>query len=657
MNEISFLEASGVKRVLSQKEYTSKLRVGLRESDLHDIYKFFIRYQREKAQRKQLDLLDIAASIIESWEDVIFVDELDALSVEAGPAETYLAINYRTDQSILNLSNRILDILRFFFKEELDNMPKEVAAREGEGVKPVLFWERDSQQTKDRSSEQAILVKSKERKRGLQDWLTAKGFNGTVLTVLEAKGLEFNDVVLYNPFESESLANTNRMRVLYQFDKPESEQGVLPQFDAKIHFPLCLHLKELYVAVTRAKSRLLIIDDSNGRDVFQYLLRNHVKMTSVESERGFTTAVDAGSEAERWEVKGRQFKSERLWPEALRGLLRWRGIKLRRRRSLDKKVALEAARLHLGLVREYEKRRGGEGGDGALGEERLWSLREAARIFENAEFLDQAAECFKMLEDAERVVDCYVRGGNFEGLVKALRQYHEGLDVEIRDHLYEVAAKHFYSVYRKKALACLGGISNPDKFLDFFERDLRLGLLPVVGMVYVQGESPACSVDQLVANPYQILKVVKGKVCEMEEGQVRSGYLDETARFFMQRGDLSLFDVQSVATATEHKKLFVQVARMVKSQRPVPVEAYRMALKLELGLELSGSDEERDSWLLQVVMVMMEDVYAEFGTVGIGSGGNAIKGVLGFSDIRGGSRTCTLQLHSYVGDGKRGPGY
>ncbi|KAJ3330548.1 hypothetical protein HDU76_005415 [Blyttiomyces sp. JEL0837] len=685
MNEIGFLEASGVKRVLSQKEYTSKLRVGLSESDREDIYKFFVRYQREKVHRKHLDLLDIAASIIARKanmrvrQDVIFVDEVQDLmpcqwrlfnllmtegtrlvcsgdqaqAITGGtsfrfsnlkkflydctghaPEETLLTINYRTDQHILSLSNRVLDILRFFFKEDLDTLPEEVAARQGEGFKPVLFTEQDShealsflfKETTDFSSEQAILVLSKDQKRHVQE--------------LQRDGtrLEFNDVVLYNPFESESLYNTNRMRVLYQFDKPESEQGGLPQFDFKTHFSLCLHLKELYVGVTRAKSRLLIIDDSHGREIFQHLLRDHVTLTSVDAEVSFSSKLDATFEIQQWEVRGHQFKSQRLWPEALRAFklcgnkveeLKVRVCMLMEEyhRTQDKKAAKKAAEFHLELASLFDEQQG------ESKEEKVWNLKEAAKIFEKGEFFNQAADCFKTLNQPERVLDCYVRGSSFDNLLSSLKQYHDILYVQARDYLYELAAKHFYGIQREKGLACLSGISNPERGLDFLEsrfgtinredlfrwydkykkqeRGIKFcvgrGLLPVVGMVFVQEESPVCSVDQLVANPCLVLKVVQRQVIEMEDAEARNRYITETAEFFFQRRyqGASLFEHQGSA---DYKKLFRLIAAMVKSQKSVSVKAFILVIELELGLPLSSTDEERDIWISQLALTVLDSL-------------------------------------------------
>ena len=92
-----------------------------------------------------------------------------------------------------------------------------------------------------------LLVRNRDSKVDLERRLEEKGWAGTVLTILEAKGLEYDDVVLVNVFSSTSLAS--RIRILYSFVSTERrEPGMrLPVFDYRKHSELCQLLKELYV--------------------------------------------------------------------------------------------------------------------------------------------------------------------------------------------------------------------------------------------------------------------------------------------------------------------------------------------------------------------------------------------------------------------------
>lgn len=118
-----------------------------------------------------------------------------------------LTINYRSHSGILKLAGSVIDLISEFFKDSIDHLPDD----EGmfPGPMPVFL---DSCEEKDLSlllstnkrecsaiefgAHQVILVQSKEAKDRLPDIL--KG--AIALTIFEAKGLEFDDVLLYNFF-------------------------------------------------------------------------------------------------------------------------------------------------------------------------------------------------------------------------------------------------------------------------------------------------------------------------------------------------------------------------------------------------------------------------------------------------------------------------
>ena len=127
----------------------------------------------------------------------------------------HLTENYRSTHEILQLASSVIDVLKHLFPDSFDSqLPRD----EGQihGTKPLfhqlaspdvnrlasLVEGRDETSntgvTTNLGADQAIIVCNEETKAEFQRNKSYE--NALVLTVVEAKGLEFNDVILYNFF-------------------------------------------------------------------------------------------------------------------------------------------------------------------------------------------------------------------------------------------------------------------------------------------------------------------------------------------------------------------------------------------------------------------------------------------------------------------------
>ena len=127
----------------------------------------------------------------------------------------YLTINYRANAGILSVADSVIELLGYFFKDSFDAIPGSNQNAYAHNVrnlqKPsLLFYDNPDELTFmlagnqfdggreiEFGAHQAVIVPSKDTV--LPDSLK----RALVFTVLEAKGLEFNDVLLFN-FFSES---------------------------------------------------------------------------------------------------------------------------------------------------------------------------------------------------------------------------------------------------------------------------------------------------------------------------------------------------------------------------------------------------------------------------------------------------------------------
>ena len=123
------------------------------------------------------------------------------------PKKPYiLTTNFRSHSGVLHLASSIIDLLQEFFKGSVDDyLPKD----EGmfQGPSPILIescevsdlalllsTNKREASTIEFGAHQAILVRSKEEVHSMLQ-------GAIVLTIFEAKGLEFDDVLLYNFFK------------------------------------------------------------------------------------------------------------------------------------------------------------------------------------------------------------------------------------------------------------------------------------------------------------------------------------------------------------------------------------------------------------------------------------------------------------------------
>ena len=131
------------------------------------------------------------------------------------PRKLYqLTYNYRSHAGILHLASSVVDLLLHYFPESFDKLKKD----EGlfDGPRPVIIESgspsdlalllqgnhRESSR-KEFGAHQVVLVASNEARRKLPDELQ----QALVMTIYEAKGLEFDDVLIYNFFKDSQVGS------------------------------------------------------------------------------------------------------------------------------------------------------------------------------------------------------------------------------------------------------------------------------------------------------------------------------------------------------------------------------------------------------------------------------------------------------------------
>jgi ATP-dependent exoDNAse (exonuclease V) beta subunit len=200
-----------------------------------------------------------------------------------------------------------------FFPNSIDKVPAEIGAlfigdnpifveQSHHDLTENLFGTDNKEQSGiEMGAQQCIIVRSEEVKRKLQARLPI----ALILTVMESKGMEFEDVLIYN-FFSDSEFSRWRLAI------GEGEAAGYHGFDEKRDHALCSELKMLYVAVSRAKCQLFFIDDSVPRNPLITLWKDNA-LIDVSYQLHFAK----GSSIEEWNQRGDEFFARDQYNEAL----------------------------------------------------------------------------------------------------------------------------------------------------------------------------------------------------------------------------------------------------------------------------------------------------------------------------------------------------
>ncbi|KAK0573842.1 hypothetical protein LWI29_014378 [Acer saccharum] len=313
-----------------------------------------------------------------------------------------LSQNFRTHAGVLKLAQSIIELLVRFFPQSIDILKPETSLIYGEP--PVLLESENKEDAIIKifgnsgnfggnmvgfGAQQVILVRDNCARKEIS---TQVGKQALVLTIVECKGLEFQDVLLYNFFSSSHLKN--KWRVIYEYMKEQDllESPMLfPSFSEDIHNILCSELKQLYVAITRTRQRLWIWENMEElcKPMFDYWKKKSLVQVR-QLDDSLAQAMQVSSSPEEWKSQGIKLHFEHNYEMAAMCFER-AGDPYWERRTKATGLKASADRLH-----------------SSNPEEANIILREAAEIFEAIGKDDSAAKCFFDLGEYERAGRIYL---------------------------------------------------------------------------------------------------------------------------------------------------------------------------------------------------------------------------------------------------------
>ncbi|XWS34413.1 hypothetical protein CRYUN_Cryun21dG0036400 [Craigia yunnanensis] len=314
----------------------------------------------------------------------------------------HLSQNFRTHYGVLRLAQSVIDLLYHFFPSFFDILCPETSLIYGEAP---IWLESENEDNAvvtifgnngnvgrhmvGFGAEQVILVRDDPAKNEILKYV---GKQALVLTIVECKGLEFQDVLLYNFFGSSPLKN--QWRVVYEYMKDQSlldANWSFPSFKTAKHNILCSELKQLYVAITRTRQRLWICENVEefSKPVFNYWKKKCLVQVR-KLDDSLAQAMQVASSPEEWKSRGHKLLHQGNYVMAT--------------------ICFERAHDTYGekLAKAFGLRADADRLHGFNPEMASTARRQAAEIFDSIGKAEHAADCFYMLKEYERAGKIYL---------------------------------------------------------------------------------------------------------------------------------------------------------------------------------------------------------------------------------------------------------
>ncbi|CAK60040.1 unnamed protein product (macronuclear) [Paramecium tetraurelia] len=354
-----------------------------------------------------------------------------------------LSINFRSHNQILQLANSVIRMIEIFFPQKIDKLNKETSNLQG--PKPIIIKSDDVGQllnnlcdffsndknTVEFGCNQVIIVKDQESKTRLPIELQ----NVLCLTIYEAKGLEFDDVILFNFFHdstasiedwqslndlepySEHLKKIDyeRFITIHQNEVIQSTEGkdneLVQVWQLKmkkkvenytISIDLCQELKQLYVAITRPKNRLIIFDQSsekrrNIQNIWIQLDTVNVIGQQVQPKDVIFQLESQNNNKENWKRQGLKMFRMNNYDQAAKS------FKFAEEKVLEKKsIAYNIVANNAHVVNDN-----------------LHLFQEAAMLFEEIGLFYRAAQCYFTAKQFEKAQDLYEKIGKMNEMAES----------------------------------------------------------------------------------------------------------------------------------------------------------------------------------------------------------------------------------------------
>ncbi|KAI6096326.1 hypothetical protein EDD16DRAFT_1720000 [Pisolithus croceorrhizus] len=370
----------------------------------------------------------------------------------AQPEVFKLPINYRSHGGIVDCAQLVVKLIADFWPDSIDVLEPERAMLGG--PRPVFFtgWQNDISPhesffsslkgNRELGAEQCILVRNDTVREQIRKQF---GDIAVILTLEASKGLEFDDVFLYNFFEDSATTFSQWRSILVACS--DKDVTLSRNTSRSPHSALCTELKNLYVGITRARKKLYFLDHS----------QNSEPMRELWSKKGLIDIAPSGtniceyaeeSTLEQWAASGNKLFNACQFQEAVRcferanlprqlGIAQAYGLREVAASTVQtverQKAFFDAAEAFAQCARE------------ALPSEETRFRREAAKCYALADKPHIAAKFYIAADDISGAAEQYRKAGRFDEIAQILNRHTEKLAASYRSTLLHLPPVPLFS--------------------------------------------------------------------------------------------------------------------------------------------------------------------------------------------------------------------
>ncbi|KAH8101588.1 hypothetical protein BXZ70DRAFT_933981 [Cristinia sonorae] len=416
-------------------------------------------------------------------------------NLQNAPKSFQLVTNYRSHNGIVGCAQSVVALITRFWPHTIDVLAEERGIVDG--PKPVFFngWDKDTVRyeqflfgaTGDQiefGAKQCILVRDDAARERLRAQV---GEIGVILTLYESKGLEFDDVLLYDFFE-DSTVEVSQWRVVLNILADDGREVNCPRFNEIRHSGVCRELKFLYVAITRARKNLWIADCSE-RGTPMRAVWDAKEQVQHCFPGDNVPKLATSSTPEEWAQTARTLFDNRRYAQAAHsferaGLPRERNIAEAyhlRHQARSKTHASDGARKEAFLATAQaflgSARAGGNTSDAQS------YYRIAAECFVVCEEHGDAAKAFLSASDYTQSAQHYRKAGMFDEAVNVVQTNKENIAASAAEKILDIAKIHYFTQDKiEQATQLFDDLDQAMKFMEEYEFDVaRADLLERAG--------------------------------------------------------------------------------------------------------------------------------------------------------------------------------